>query len=274
MPYSIERYTRLVEALAAARDSDAVAAADAARAVDEYHRSIEYGTKSAFATYKDAATNSAEQTRQMWATTLGGIEQEMARFIRTGKASWRSLANSILDQMARVAAARMIVGIGSMIASSMASGSSNTTTSFAGQDTGANLGNGISVAAKGASFDGSVARFAKGGAFTNAIYSSPTLFRFAQGGAFRNGVMGEAGPEAVMPLTRDSAGRLGVRSSGGGGDSYHVQINVEVGSDSGGQAKEQGDMASRAGELGKRIEAVVRNVIVEEKRSGGLLAAR
>lgn len=57
--------------------------------------------------------------------------------------------------------------------------------------------------------------FANGGAFTNSIVDSPTLFAFGQGGQF--GVMGEAGPEAVMPLTRGANGKLGVEASGGGG---------------------------------------------------------
>jgi lambda family phage tail tape measure protein len=65
------------------------------------------------------------------------------------------------------------------------------------------------LAAKGAYFDGNVSKFALGG-----IVDSPTMFRFASGGSFRNGLMGEAGPEAIMPLKRDSQGRLGV--SGGG----------------------------------------------------------
>lgn len=276
-------YQAAYDNLIAQREQDELVTMNAARAVDAYHRSIEYGTKHAFATYADAATNSAEQARQLWSTALGGIEQEMARFIRTGKSSWRSLANAILDQMARIAAAKMIVGIGSMIGGAMSNaGSAGTGLGASGSAGGydASTGNtfnglGTSTAprlANGGYFDGTVARFAKGGAFTNAIYSSPTLFRFAQGGAFRQGLMGEAGPEAVMPLTRDSSGRLGVRSSGGG-DSYSVQINVAVSEEGGGKSKESGDMASRAGELGKRIEAVVRNVIVEEKRSGGLLAA-
>jgi len=66
-------------------------------------------------------------------------------------------------------------------------------------------------AAKGAYFNGNVAKFALGG-----VVNSPTPFRFADGGSFRNGLMGEAGPEAIMPLKRDSAGRLGVSGGGGG----------------------------------------------------------
>lgn len=55
---------------------------------------------------------------------------------------------------------------------------------------------------------------AKGNVFTNSIVSSPTLFQFANGGALSNGVMGEAGPEAVLPLSRGPGGRLGVDVSG------------------------------------------------------------
>ena len=72
------------------------------------------------------------------------------------------------------------------------------------------------IAANGAYFDGGMAYFANGG-----IVSSPTLFQFADGGSvgtgsdqipFKLGVMGEAGPEAIMPLKRVADGRLGVSS--------------------------------------------------------------
>jgi hypothetical protein len=72
----------------------------------------------------------------------------------------------------------------------------------------------IEVAAKGASFANGIAKFAKGGTFSNSVVSSPTLFKFANGGITRNGLMGEAGPEAIMPLTRGSDGRLGVDATG------------------------------------------------------------
>lgn len=67
--------------------------------------------------------------------------------------------------------------------------------------------------ANGAAFaGGNVIPFARGGAFTNSIVSRPTLFPMANGA----GLMGEAGPEAVMPLKRDGKGRLGVTVAGGG----------------------------------------------------------
>ena len=56
--------------------------------------------------------------------------------------------------------------------------------------------------------------FANGGVFTNSIVDRPTTFRFANGGGFGNGLMGEAGPEAIMPLKRGADGSLGVAVNG------------------------------------------------------------
>jgi len=78
----------------------------------------------------------------------------------------------------------------------------------------------MSKHAQGGVFDeyGKAAQaFAAGGTFTNQIVSTPTYF--AHGGGF--GLMGEEGPEAIMPLTRMTDGKLGVQTSGTGS-------NVEV----------------------------------------------
>jgi lambda family phage tail tape measure protein len=40
------------------------------------------------------------------------------------------------------------------------------------------------------------------------VVNSPSLFKFANGGAGRLGLMGEAGPEAIMPLKRGRDGKL------------------------------------------------------------------
>lgn len=65
--------------------------------------------------------------------------------------------------------------------------------------------------ADGGAFDGGkLVPFANGG-----VVDSPHLFRFANGGAMSTGVMGEAGPEAVIPLQRGPGGKLGVRGGGG-----------------------------------------------------------
>ena len=81
-------------------------------------------------------------------------------------------------------------------------------------------------AADGAAFDtGGIQKFARGGAFTNQIVDQPVLFKFAKG----TGMMGEAGPEAIMPLTRDSSGNLGVRNPSGSGGNVEVVVNNYTG---------------------------------------------
>jgi len=73
--------------------------------------------------------------------------------------------------------------------------------------------------------------FQKGGVFSNrmpvpfargGVIAAPTAFPLAGG---RTGLAGEAGPEAILPLTRGSDGRLGVRSAGSGGA---ISINFNV----------------------------------------------
>lgn len=73
---------------------------------------------------------------------------------------------------------------------------------------------GIPMAKGGVVDPGGVQPFAKGGAFTDQVFNQPTPFKFAAGGGFGLGVMGEAGPEAVMPLTRGPDGSLGVQMYG------------------------------------------------------------
>lgn len=109
---------------------------------------------------------------------------------------------------------------------------------------------------------GGVHAFAGGGAFTNGIYDSPTMFRFANGGAL--GVMGEAGPEAVMPLTRGSNGKLGVQATGG---DVQVVINDMRSNASGESIK----VAQSRGPDNRRIlQVMVRDEVKRSLRSGQL----
>jgi len=72
--------------------------------------------------------------------------------------------------------------------------------------------------ARGGAFDQTrLLPFAGGG-----IFDGPTFFRFAAGA----GVMGEAGPEAIMPLDRGSDGKLGVRARAGGQSAIPVVIQI------------------------------------------------
>ncbi len=90
----------------------------------------------------------------------------------------------------------------------------------------------------GASFSqGRVMPFAKGG-----VVSGPVSFPMRGG----SGLMGEAGPEAVMPLTRGSDGKLGVRSDGGG--AVHVTMNIST-PDVRGFERSQAQIAAQMGRM-------------------------
>ncbi|MCZ0734575.1 phage tail length tape measure family protein [Phreatobacter sp. AB_2022a] len=118
--------------------------------------------------------------------------------------------------------------------------------------------------------------FALGAAFTNSIVDRPTLFPFANG----TGLMGEAGPEAIMPLQRDSRGRLGVsytpssRGQGQGGFTGNVIVNnngqamsASVRSDS------QGNMVIDLETMADRIEArQARNISRRNSPIGNAMA--
>ena len=117
-------------------------------------------------------------------------------------------------------------------------------------------------AAHGAAFAlGGLTAFARGGAFTNSIVSSPTLFAFAGG----TGLMGEAGPEAIMPLKRGANGKLGVE--GGGGGDTTIIINDMRSSANSEPVKTQ----ERRGPDGKRmISVLIRDEVRRQIRSGDL----
>ena len=96
------------------------------------------------------------------------------------------------------------------------------------------------------------------------IVNRPTMFKFARGGAMATGVMGEAGPEAIMPLKRGADGKLGVASAGGS----NVTVNVSV--DAKG-TQVQGDPGQGA-QLGRVIAGAVQQELIKQQRPGGLLA--
>ena len=98
--------------------------------------------------------------------------------------------------------------------------------------------------------------YAKGG-----IVDRPMMFPFAKG----IGLMGEAGPEAIMPLKRGADGKLGVAGGGGG----NTTVNVSV--DASGNANVQGDQA-QGKQLGVAVSAAVQAELVKQQRPGGLLA--
>lgn len=123
---------------------------------------------------------------------------------------------------------------------------------------------------------GLISAFANGGGFTNSIVDTPTFFNF---GGSNLGVMGEAGPEAVMPLTRDSNGRLGVSVNGAsaGGEAQAtvaqaVTINITV--NEGGKNEKSNSSGDENGawkKMAERVKSVVKEELVTQQRPGGIL---
>ncbi|HUF88330.1 MAG TPA: hypothetical protein VMM59_13195, partial [Thermohalobaculum sp.] len=106
--------------------------------------------------------------------------------------------------------------------------------------------------AKGGVFArGTVVPFARGGVVTR-----PTMFPMANG----LGLMGEAGPEAVMPLKRGPGGRLGVEASGGG-----TSVNIEIINNTGAEVSEDRQQTPD----GERVRIVIGEMVASELLRAG-----
>jgi len=147
----------------------------------------------------------------------GGFFSDWINGVREGGNLFKTFADSVINGLNRIIDKLMDKAFDSLfsgngflgnILGSVAGGGLSSTNSSGGAK--ATFKNAL-----GNAFHSGVMRFAKGGSFTNQIVNSPTLFKFAKGAAI--GEMGEAGPEAVMPLTRGPNGELGVQAHGGGG---------------------------------------------------------
>lgn len=160
--------------------------------------------------------------------SFNSMADAMVTWAQTGKLSGKELFNSLIADLARYELKLQMMqayktarpGIGDFLTKVFTGVDATTLT---GTETSAQFvkASGDRPFAKGGSFDYGIQAFAKGGAFTNQIVDSPTMFKFAKG----TGLMGEAGPEAIMPLKRDNQGNLGVRVDGNSGGNTEVVVN-------------------------------------------------
>jgi lambda family phage tail tape measure protein len=215
----------------------------------------------------DEAMNVAEAVGEVGVNAVNSLGDAFADFVTTGKANFRDFANSVISDLARIFAKKalfqglsLIPGVGSFLGlgASVAGGGGGGGDSFAGVPN--NILDSVLGNANGNVFaKNKIVPYAMGG-----IVNKPTLFQYANGGSGRFGLMGEAGPEAIMPLRRGANGKLGVEASGG------AMGNVVVNVDAAGSSVE-GD-ASQLNQLGKAIGIAVQQELVKQKRPGGLLA--
>lgn len=203
------------------------------------------GLKKSFEEYALTVQNVGLQVKDVVDSALGSFVETFTDQLIKGKASWRDFAVSVISEIARI-----IVQLLVLKAVQATLGGPLSFLGFAQGDV-------AEPNAKGNAF-------ASGGTFTNAIVKRPTHFAFAN--RRRLGVMGEAGPEAVMPLQRTPDGRLGVAAMGGGGGdhvTYAPVINITTAGSSGDAALDARNAEMMAGV----VKAAVRHEIAEaEKR--------
>jgi len=189
---------------------------------------IKLGAEKYFSTIKSFA----EETGEVVAKAFQGMEDALVNFVMTGKLNFSDLTRSILADLARIAIRQAVMAPLKNIFPFLENA------------------NGNAFAANG------VVPYRKGG-----VVNSPTYFKY---GGSNLGIMGEAGPEAIMPLKRGRGGKLGVIAQGGGAG------NITVNVDASGSSVEGDENGSR--QLGEVIAAAIQSELLEQKRPGGILA--
>ncbi len=204
--------------------------------------------------YVESIGTMRDATAQLAQTGIKGVEDAIFSLMTTGTANFREFAVSILQDTTRMIIQQLILRT-IMQAIGAIGGGPKGGDSISQFISGANQykmnANGNVYAQNG------IQPFAMGG-----IVNKPTLFKYADGGAGRFGLMGEAGPEAIIPLKRGRDGKLGVA----GGGSVAVTVNVDAQG-----TKVQGDNG-QGQQLGRAVAAAVQAELIKQKRPGGLLA--
>ncbi|HBM0492112.1 TPA: phage tail tape measure protein [Salmonella enterica] len=186
------------------------------------------GMREGFANWADTASDYASQSADLVNNAMTGLVGNISDALSGNKVDWEDWASSVLQSMQKIILNAMIVN---SLQSSMGSGGffSGLFGSSAGGSTPSGAYNsaasGLQLNAKGGAYAS-----ASLSAYSNSIVSSPTYFAFAKGA----GLMGEAGPEAIMPLTRSADGSLGVRVVGsqspaaGNGITQHITQHFTI----------------------------------------------
>lgn len=179
----------------------------------------------------------------------GSFFQDLRQNLWDGVSAWEAFGNAALNVLDNILSKMMDIGVDYLFDAVGAAGTSGGKEKFSWGSVASSIGSW---------FSGTPAPAANGGAFTNGVYNSPTLFKFANGGQF--GVMGEAGPEAVMPLRRGPDGSLGVQADGVGKD---VVVNVYNNSNA------QASVNQRQTSQGTEIDVMIDQLVAEKMSQPG-----
>ncbi len=216
----LEEELRVVNLSDAAKRASAASRKAGAAATDEERNKI-ISLNEAIYQEQEARRKADEQTLLYRDLTKAGLD-DLFGAIESGKSFWEALGDVAVNSLKRIADTLIDDVLDAIFKVNDAAGGSGgglLSSLFGGLFGGGN--GGFAALAKTGPVP-ATRPFAKGGTFatgingfSNQVVSSPTMFAFAKGA----GLMGEAGPEAVMPLKRDSSGRLGVSVNDSGGTS-------------------------------------------------------
>ncbi|HBM2732817.1 TPA: phage tail tape measure protein [Enterobacter hormaechei subsp. xiangfangensis] len=222
------------------------------------------GLSEGYANWVDEATDYSSMAADGMKQAMGGAVTTITDMLNGNVDSWKDWGVSVLkiiqNVLVNMAVANGVSSIGSLFsfgASSAATASSGT----AIQNAGANF----TFNAKGNVYDSPSLS-----AYSNGVFQTPQLFAFAKGA----GVFAEAGPEAIMPLTRAPDGSLGVRAVGaGGGQSVSSAPQVYITIDSNGNTQTQATTGYEqfAREVGAFTDKRYRELIMRDLAPGGAI---
>lgn len=217
--YGSDEYRQAEQELQASLDRRLAEWADYNAKVDAAQGDWTQGASRALDNFLAQGGNVAGMTENVFTNAFNGMADSIANFAVTGKGSFRSLTVSILADLAkmeaRIAASKLLGSVLGMFGFGASAGGSTPSGAYSSAA--------LSVIPNA---DGGVYRSAGLSQYSGSIVNRPTFFAFARGAA----VMGEAGPEAILPLRRGTDGKLGVVAAGSGGmamfaPQYHIAIS-------------------------------------------------
>ncbi|QFQ84866.1 phage tail tape measure protein [Enterobacter roggenkampii] len=259
-----------------------IARGEALDALDKKYKAISAaeadwmsGVSRGYANWFDEISNVSGTVSDGVKTTLDSAFGNVTSMLEGNKVSWKSWGISVLQIIEKVAL--QMAAVSAMGGASSGSGIFGSLIgsvgSFFGGGAGASASTGTAVSSYGSNFQFN----AKGGvydspslsAFSNGIVRNPTMFAFAKGGA---GIMGEAGPEAIMPLTRAPDGSLGVRAVGGGGGqsvSSAPQVYITIDGNGNTSTQTSPGLEQFGAEVGKFVDQRYKQNVMRDIRPGG-----
>ncbi|ELD8110434.1 phage tail tape measure protein [Salmonella enterica subsp. enterica serovar Benin] len=257
--YGSDEYRQAEQELQASLDRRLAEWADYNAKVDASQGDWTQGASRALDNFLAQGSNVAGMTENVFTNAFNGMADGIANFALTGKMDFRGFTVSILADLAkmeaRIAASKILGGLFQW-GMNLFGGGYDSSALHDGT-------HGIPMPPKLNALGG-VYTSSDLSRYSGSVVNRPTFFQFAKGAA----VMGEAGPEAILPLRRGTDGKLGVVAAGstGGMAMFAPQYHIAI-SNTGPELTPQALKAVY--DLGKKAAA---DFVQQQGRDGGRLS--